>query len=282
MNTSIAPRFQWRALTSVLIGFAFVLLAVSGVVLFISPPGRVANWTNWSILGLRKSDWAGLHIWFAAVFLAGAALHLFYNLRPMLNYFKDRMTRRVALRREWVVAAVVCGLLAAGTLAKVPPFATLLAWNEDIKGSWEQPAERAPFPHAELLTLSELAAAAGIDFATAAARLTEKNISGIAPDAVVQEIADGAKISARQLYELISTASRRPARQAEGRRSGGGPGWKTLAQFCTDEGLDLATAIAQLQARGYSASETHTLRELAASREVEPFELVTLLRGPAP
>ena len=38
-----SSRFQWRALTSVLMTLGFMLLAVSGTVLFLSPPGRVAN-----------------------------------------------------------------------------------------------------------------------------------------------------------------------------------------------------------------------------------------------
>ena len=35
--------FAWRAMTSVLIAAAFLLLVVSGAVLFVSPPDRVAT-----------------------------------------------------------------------------------------------------------------------------------------------------------------------------------------------------------------------------------------------
>ena len=57
-------RFAWRSMTSVLIAASFLILVLSGVLLFVSPPGRIANWTNWTILGLRKHDWIGLHVWF--------------------------------------------------------------------------------------------------------------------------------------------------------------------------------------------------------------------------
>lgn len=280
MKTSTAPHFQWRAFTSVLIGLAFLLLVASGIVLFVSPPGRVANWTNWGILGLRKADWAGLHIWFGTVFLAGTALHLYYNFRPLITYFKDRVSRRISMRREWLAATALCAALSVGTLAKVPPFTTLLAWNEEIKESWEQPADRAPIPHAELLTLAELSKAAGIEVETASARLKEKGIHNVAPDAIVRGIADGAGISASQLYDLIMTAPGAHTPPTAATR-GTGPGRKTLAQFCADEGLDLAAVIARLQAMGYSVSETITLREIAASRNIEPYELVTILRAPA-
>jgi len=161
MNDKTSSSFQWRALTSVLMTLGFLLLAVSGSVLFLSPPGRVANWTNWTMLGLRKSDWSGLHIWFGTLFLSMSALHVFFNWRPLISYFKNRATRSVGFRKEWAVAAGICVVVFGGTRAGIPPFSTLLAWNEEVKESWDRPAERAPIPHAELLTLAGLAEKGG-------------------------------------------------------------------------------------------------------------------------
>lgn len=280
MNDSSTPHFQWRALTSVVVAFAFLLLAGSGAVLFLSPPGRVANWTNWAILGLRKSEWTGLHIWFSAIFLAGAAGHVLYNLRPMLSYFKDRTTRRATLRREWLVAAGLCGVVAAGTLAKVPPFATLMAWNEELKESWDRPAERAPIPHAELLTLAALAEKGDVDLASATARLTAKGINGFTGETVVQQIADGAQLSAQHVYDIILTAPKATGTRAEG-QAGGGLGFKTLVQFCTDEGIEIGPAMARLTASGLTASEKLTMREIAANGGRKPYELLEIIRGPS-
>ena len=81
----VARAFQWRALISVLVALGFLMLAVTGMVLFIAPPGRVANWTDWSILGLRKSEWGAVHIWFGLLFLAVSVWHLALNWRTMLN-----------------------------------------------------------------------------------------------------------------------------------------------------------------------------------------------------
>jgi len=60
------PAFPWRALTSVIITVCFVFQVVSGLVLWAAPPGRIANWTDWAMLGLRKHDWIGLCLWFSA------------------------------------------------------------------------------------------------------------------------------------------------------------------------------------------------------------------------
>jgi len=278
MNDKTSSRFQWRALISVLLTLGFLLLAVSGTVLFLSPPGRVANWTNWTILGLRKSEWGGLHIWFGTLFLTMSALHVFFNWRPLVSYFKNRATRSVGFRKEWAVSAGVCVLVFAGTRAGIPPFSTLLAWNEELKESWDRPAERAPIPHAELLTLAGLAEKGGVEYAVATTRLTAKGISGFTAETIVQKIADGGKIPAREVYEIIMTAPKAAGGHAEG-KAGGGLGWKTLAQFCADEGLALEAVRTQLVAKKIKFDDSMTLREIAANNGQKPYDLVESLRA---
>lgn len=278
-----ARGFHWRALISVLIALCFLMLALTGIVLFIAPPGRVANWTNWSILGLRKSEWGGVHIWFGLLFLVVTVWHLILNWKPMLTYFKDRARRSYSMRREWLVAAGLTAVIFAGTKAGVTPFSSLLAWNESIKESWEQPATRAPIPHAELLTLQELAAKAGVDLRVALVRLEARGVKGAAPETVVSRIAEGAKLSAAQVYEIISQNLAPAAAGAEGHSgSGGGPGRKTLTQFCSEEGIEVAVALQRLAAKGFKATPELTLREVAVNNGfTKPYELMDLIRGRA-
>jgi hypothetical protein len=278
---STTPGFQWRALTSVLMTLGFAMLALSGVMLFLSPPGRVANWTNWTLLGLRKSEWGGIHIWFGTLFLVMTALHVYFNWRPLVSYFKSRMTRRVGFRREWAYAAVVTVVVFGGTKAGIPPFSTLLAWNEEVKESWEVAEQRAPIPHAELLSLAALAEKGGVALSEAQRRLADRGIPDAAGDRIVQAIADDAKLPAREIYEIITRADSSASRHGEG-KAGGGLGWKTLAQFCTEEGLTLATVRARLEAKGITFTETMTLRDIAKANGQVPYELVEWLRQPAP
>jgi hypothetical protein len=256
----------------------FAMMALSGVMLFLSPPGRVANWTNWTLLGLRKSDWGALHIWFGALFLVMTAVHVFFNWGPLMTYLKNRATRTLGFRAEWAVAAAICVVVFGGTRAGVPPFSSLLAWNESFKESWERPAERAPIPHAELLTLAALAQKGGVDLTAATARLTAKGLTGFTAETVVRDIAEHAKLSAQQVYDIIMTAPKAAGEHVEG-KAGGGLGWKTLAQFCADEGLDLAAARARLTAKGFKFEDTQTLRELASANGQKPYELVDILRA---
>jgi hypothetical protein len=284
-----SPRFAWRAMTSVLVGASFAILLFSGIVLFVSPPGRVANWTNWVILGLRKQEWIALHIWFSLLFLLVALGHVLFNWRPLLNYFKNRATRRIGFRWEWLLALMICGGVYVGTRAGVPPFSTVIAFNERVKESWDKPLERAPIPHAELFTLAELAQKAGVDMSVVTNRFQSKGIRGYSPEIIVQQLAEKNKRSAQQIYEALSAPAQLQGGHGEGQgrgsstgggggKGGGGPGRKTLAEFCTDEGIELKDALARLQTKGIKAAADQTMREIAVNNGYSrPYELLDII-----
>ena len=88
MNPGRKDGFYWRAFVTFYVIFSFVVIAASGLVLFLSPPGRVANWSQWSFGALLKSDWQAVHTVFALLFLAAAAFHIYFNWRVILNYIR--------------------------------------------------------------------------------------------------------------------------------------------------------------------------------------------------
>lgn len=298
------PRFMWRAMTSVFIAAAFLLLLVSGAVLFISPPGRVANWTNWRMIGLTKHGWTGLHTWFGAVFILGAVFHLIFNIRPLLNYFRDRFTRRAGLRRESVVAVALCAVVFGGVQAGIPPFSTLLSWGENVKKGWENPRTIAPIPHAELLSLKELASQAKVPYETVVERLEAAGFKEIHPAAVAKDVAQANQVSSQRLYEIIqgqraavdhgSGKAGEPGARTEGGAGhgpgggaggyggggGGGVGRQTLAQYCSSKGIALTNAVARLQAKGIKFTPDRTLRDIAMDNGFErPYDLVSILEN---
>jgi hypothetical protein len=285
-TTSKRPIFLWRALISVLISGAFLALVVSGTVLFISPPGRIANWTNWAMLGLRKHEWIGLHVCFSVLFLLAAFVHIVFNWRPLLNYFKDRMTRRASFRMEWITGLLICAGVYAGTRAAVPPFSSLLAFNDRVKESWDKARDRAPIPHAELLTMAELAQKAGLDVSTATNRLQARGVTGASSNVIVQELANKNGRSAQQIFEALKEPGARAGGQEGpghsagygGGRGGGGPGRKTLSEYCVGEGIDLKAALARLQSKGIKATADQTMREIAVNNGYDrPYEILNVL-----
>jgi len=279
MDRTKKMSFSARGFVSVATTLGFVGLVLTGVVLYVTPPGRIANWTGWRLVWLTKEQWGALHICFAAGFLVAAGFHIYLNWRPLLNYFKSRLTRHFALRGDWVLALVLFGVFWVGTLAEIPPFSSLVALNETIKNSWDEEDVRAPMPHAELLTLAELAAEVGADLDAVIARLRAKGIAVESAAIVVGDLAQAHGLTPRALYDIAVGPAGRERGRGGGGMGGGGMGRKTLARFCADEGRDVGVVLEQLRAGGIEATAEMTLREIAEDNDMRPSDLAEIMKA---
>ena len=127
--------YNRRAFVSVLAGFSFILMALTGLVLFIAPSCREARDTSWTVWGQSKEQWVAVHVWFSTAFMIASIFHLYLNWTPMVNYFKSRVRKSFAFRIEWILALVICGVIYAGTIGGAAPFSSLIAWKETCKHS---------------------------------------------------------------------------------------------------------------------------------------------------
>lgn len=297
MGKDTNQKFNWRAFASVLSGLSFIGMVFTGVILFVVPPGRIANWTGWTLLGLTKHQWIGLHDWFSIVFFIGAILHIYLNWKPLVNYFKGKVSKTFSFRREWILALVVCVVVFFGMLGEIKPFSSLLAWNESIKHNWDTPTRKAPIPHAELLTLAELAEKVeDVDLETMLANLSSHGIEVESPQDVVGELAEKHNMTPVRLYNIAlgqTTGGRgRGAGHGGGRGAGGadrggtghGPGGAgrgfgrmTLEEYCTEAGLDLSVAVRKLKDAGFEVEPNMTIRAMADSAGIHPSEIRTVL-----
>ena len=156
-NQPARKRFSTRAFTSLLLTCTFVVLGLSGVMLYLSPRGRVANWTDWTLAGLGKEEWSALHVNSCLLFLLVTVLHLVLNWRPFWGYIKKRASFGINRKGELALALALAVGIVAGTLYGVPPFSTIVAWQHEIKDYWEFRSAPAPVPHSEELTLAQFA-----------------------------------------------------------------------------------------------------------------------------
>jgi uncharacterized membrane protein YgcG len=294
MGKDIDWKFSWRAFASVLTGLSFLGMAFTGVILFVVPPGRIANWTGWTMLGLTKHQWIGLHDWFSIIFVIGAVLHIYLNWKPLVSYFKGKITKTYALRLEWLMALVVCVVVFLGTLGDVRPFSSLLTWNEAIKHGYDTPARQAPIPHAELLTLTALAdQVEGVDLDAMLANLDAKGIKAGSAEDVVGELAEEHNITPVQLYDIAIGQAKLGRRRGAGGgghgsgetneahggggggqgASGRGLGRLTLRQYCADLGIDVSAGVNKLKEAGLEANPDMTIRAIADSAGVHPSEI---------
>ena len=119
------PNFSWQGFVSVTLGLFSVGLGISGITLFFLPPGRIANWPDWTFLGLAKRQWIGLHVWLALGFLILSVVHTVYNWKRLVSYFKDKTRPYLAFRWEGGAAVLLFCLVSVGTVTGIPPFSNL-------------------------------------------------------------------------------------------------------------------------------------------------------------
>jgi hypothetical protein len=232
--------FNRRAFVSVLTGFSFILMSVTGLVLFFAPACRIARDTSWSVLGYDKDQWAAVHVWFSTAFVVASIFHIYFNWTALICYFKAKVRKGFACRAEWIAALVLCGLIYAGTIYEVPPFSSLMAWKETFK--------------------HEGSGAGGHGRGRQGQALESVNESGTSEQQA-------------GIHESEQTQE-----QHRSMGGGGGMGQQTLEQFCRDEGIELSWALSRLKNEGYSARQTMTMRAIADSKGVHPRELRILLQ----
>ena len=276
---SMQSRFRFRAFVSVLTTFSFFVLAITGVVLYITPPGRIANWTHWTFWGLSKHQWIALHICFCTLFLITSILHIWLNFKPLMSYFVSKTKAASALRLEWVLAFAICGIVCIGALRPFVPFSSLLNLNERIKFSWEKPKQQAPVPHAELLTIEELAKKTDLEADMIIQNLKAGGIEAV-PSDIFGDIAEQQNLSPNELFMVATGTQTVPSgRQHGGGQGGGGFGQKTLKQACEEMGIEPEKAILALKAAGIEATTGMRTREIADQNNMHPSQIRQILEN---
>ena len=242
MGTNSKKSFNLRAFASVFAGLSFVLMTVTGLVLFFAPSCRIARDTSWAVWGHSKEQWIAIHIWLSIACIVATIIHIYLNWTVLINYFKDKINKAPALRTEWVAALGICVVLYTGSVRGVAPFSSLMDWKETFKHGSAGDAESG-----------------GGCGGRVAGRQVQDHTSGAANSNTHQTAIQG--------------TGHGPG------RAGGGMGRKTLRQFCIDERVDVSWAISHLRNRGLTVSETMTVREIADAAGVHPSQFRLLFEA---
>ena len=277
-ETRFRSTFYTRGFTTFVLVMSFLVIAGTGIALFATPRGRVAHWTDWTLLGLGKDQWSSIHLTAAALFLFAAALHTVFNWKVLKGYLKLRKVAGLRLKRELFAAAAVSLLFVAGTLAQVPPFSTLVDLHHEVRDYWEQTSARAPAPHAEELRLSALAQSMDLSTEDVVTTLEARGFTNVEPDRSLARIAHANAVAPSEIYESLEV-NYEPGRRQSIESGGSRMGRLTLGDYCRANNLSLDRAIAVLRDAGALAHESSTLRELAGSLDLRPGELARQLGG---
>ena len=94
--------YALRRFISLCISFSFLTMSYTGVVLFLAPKGRIANWTNWELLGLDKTQYTNLHVTFMVLFLVGMLFHIYLNWRALFIYLTNKAREFSLFTKEFI------------------------------------------------------------------------------------------------------------------------------------------------------------------------------------
>lgn len=182
--------FKLRRFIALIIALSFLLMSISGIVLYFTPQGRIAYWVEWEFLNLTKDDWTNLHTvsWF--IFLISSIFHVYYNWKPLINYFKGKIKNLKFLSKEGIFAILFFFFLIFSGIFKIPPFSFVIDLNDSIKNSYaKKQGYDPPFGHAEELSLKVLSKRMNIDLKSAIEELKNKGIKFKDENSIIKEIA---------------------------------------------------------------------------------------------
>ena len=268
--------FNKKAFVSFSIAFAFVVLGISGLVLFVAPPGRVANWSIWTLGALSKAQWQAVHTIFSFGFLVAASFHLFFNWKVLVAYLTSKLEQGIRLKREFAAATAIFVLLLSATIAGLPPFSTVMDAGDDIKNAWAVPSTEPPLPHAEELTVEKLAETVKLPVEKARENLTNRGVTVTSPDMTIQQIATANALTPQQVFQRMQSADAKP----QVAMGGGGWGRKTVDDICRQYLVPVDTGLERLRGAGFTAEPTTTLKDLALGAGKTPVDIAKVIVGP--
>ncbi|NLH38837.1 MAG: DUF4405 domain-containing protein [Elusimicrobia bacterium] len=221
--------FRVRAFVSLFLLFCSFSLLVSGLVLYVAPHGRDAYWTDWHLAGMNKDQWLAVHLFTGFSFIVISFWHALKNMPQLLMYFfRKEGGKSVFFSLELAAAVILLIILCAGSVFRPFPFSAILDFGGKMQESWVREDDRAPFPHAELLNLRQLAKKLEVDFMSVEKNALAADIN-MDPGKTLKENSLAAGMSPAQFYEKIFNSKLKEKGKASGNEGNAkGVGRKTV------------------------------------------------------
>lgn len=315
MTDTTTYRLHLRGFISLLTALSFLIMTISGGILFITPQGRIAYWLDWTFWGISKAQWGDMHITTSLLFALAGLWHTWLNWRALVSYFQDKVKKTMVLKTELLAAAVITIFCTVGGIYKTPPLSYVLTLNDYIKESWVKTPEDEPvISHAELLSLKNFLKKVDIELEPALELLKKQGIKVAGPEEKLLAIARNNRTSPSAIYKLLKTLEQKPAAststavplQEEAKKilpssapvagkpappaaktwtpelvqkefEGKGVGRKTLADICKEHGLEQGTIIKKLAAKNITMASGDTLKKISEERGELPIDLLKVI-----
>jgi len=200
-------KFHWRSFISMGLALSFVLMSVSGIILYLAPPGRISRWMDWLMLGLSRSQWEAQHTLSSYLFFTLAIIHLFsMNWKAFISYLRSKVNTKKTRKKEIIAASLLFVIIFVFTLFRVSPVISIMDLGDNISDSWENKFGRPPLPHTEELSLNDIALniiIASPDTLVSRIRELGYNVNG--SDQTLKDIAKINGVSPSMIFDSLAT-----------------------------------------------------------------------------
>jgi len=272
--------FNLRSFTSFSLVFSTIVMSWSGFILYVAPPGRIANWSEWKLMLFTKAEWQALHTIFSYLFFILFIIHLFFiNWKAFLTYIRSKV--RAGLNRKWELAAatIVSVIFFIGTLKSWVPFGTVMAFGDKVKESWEKSYQSPPVAHLEEYTLSKISSDfQGTTIEDIIKTLNDSSIKVKDPNVTLKDIAAANNVSPSKIYDIL-TSKYKERQTINVNEAPSGVGKMTIKSVAERLGKNPEDLIKILKEKGIDANEQTTMKSAADLLSVSPHDVYSLLTG---
>ena len=262
-----------KKITSLTMLLSMFIMIFSGIILFITPPGRVANWANWELFGITKELYGQIHSTFMVLFIFATILHIFYNWRPLISYMKNESREFVLFTKDMIVATSLFLIFLLGTIYGISPFSNFLNLGDEIKNSWEKEYGTAPYSHAELSSLSSFSKKVGFEI-EASKKVLESNNIIFKDEQSLSLIAENNQVSPQFIYELL----RKNLENKENKSIPlTGLGKKSIKEVAQTLGISSEEFIIKLKKLNLDADENAKFKDVVEGKDLSPSDVLEKL-----
>ncbi len=274
-------RFDWKSFISFSLFFSFIIMSLTGLVLYITPPGRVAKWIIWTFAGLEKGEWEAVHTIFSYIFLIFGIFHIFsINWKALLFYFKKKKQNGLNRKKELIASSIIIIIGFFGTIYEIPPFKSVMDLGEYVKESWDKKDQEAPVSHTEAMMITELSEKiVKLTPQEIMKKLRSNNIKVKDAKQTLDEIGKENKISPFDIYKIIIKDSEIKKRNSSLFSRGSGFGRKTIADIAEALNENVEILIKRLKDAGINAEAGERIRDIAEDSGKRPSEIINLLNN---
>lgn len=275
-----------RKLISLTLTISLFFLLTDALVLYFAPDAATAAWGGWSVLGLSRARWAGMHVTLGLLVLGCALWHLTLNWRAVTGYLRGT-SRQLSLTSPAALGALALVLFVqVGTLFGLPPMQQILDIAQYAHTSFARANGEAPYPGAELSPLDAFVRRTGLDPVAVQGIFAARGVRVESPGQTVADIAKANGLSPAELFDVArGKTPAAPKAQAAKTTQGGLPldpppglGTLKLADVAEQYGLDLEAMLRLLSAKGIKSSAGMTVRDAAALAGVQTYDVYEIMR----